>query len=127
MQTDTQSILWLVGRLLLGGLFVFGGVHHLFNVAALTQAVAARGVPAAKFVLLAGTGLQTVAGLALMFDVCTLWAAVSLILFTIAASVLLVNFWDMQGPARDGAIKTWQSNLAIVGGLLVAAAHSLAM
>ena len=124
MHTDPQSILWFVGRLLLGGLFVFGGIHHLFNIPALTQALAGRGIPAAKLVLLAGTALQTLAGLALIFGIYPLWAALALIVFTIVASVMLVNFWDMQGPARDGAIKTWQSNLAIIGGLLIAAAHS---
>ena len=125
MQADPQSILWFVGRLLLGGLFVFGGVHHLFHISALTQAVAARGVPAPKFVLLAGTALQTIAGLALILGVYPFWAALSLVLFTLAASVLLVNFWDMQDAAREGAVRTWQSNLAIIGGLLIAAAHSL--
>ena len=124
MHTDPQSILWFVGRLLLGGLFVFGGIHHLFKIPALTQALAGRGIPAAKLVLLAGTALQTLAGLALIFGIYPLWAALALIVFTIVASVMLVNFWDMQGPARDGAIKTWQSNLAIIGGLLIAAAHS---
>jgi hypothetical protein len=31
----------------------------------------------------------------------------------------------MEEPARANAIGTWQSNLAIIGGLLVTAAHSI--
>jgi len=125
MLAESQTILWFTGRLLLGGLFVVGGIHHFFTSPAITRALAARGVPAAKLVLLSGSVFQILAGLALIFGVYPVWAALGLVAFTIAASVLLVNFWDMEGPARASGISTWQSNLAIIGGLLVAAAHSL--
>jgi putative oxidoreductase len=125
MQSEAQAILWFAGRLLLGGLFVVAGVRHFFILPPVTQAIAARGVPAARLVLLSGTAFEIVAGLALILGFQPAWAALGLAAFTIAASVLLVNFWDMEGPARDNAISTWQSNLAIIGGLLVTAAHSL--
>lgn len=38
---------------------------------------------------------------------------------------MLLNFWDMEGPAREAARNVWQSNLAIIGGLLIAAAHAI--
>ena len=125
MPAESQTILWFVGRLLLGGLFVVGGIHHFFILPGITQALAARGVPAAKLVLLSGSVFQILAGLALICGLYPAWAALGLVAFTVAASVLLVNFWDMEGPARANAITTWQSNLAIIGGLLVAAAFSL--
>ena len=90
-----------------------------------TQAIAARRIPAAKLALLSGTAFQIVAGLALIFDFYPTWAALGLVAFTVAASVLLLNFWSMEGPARDNAVNAWQSNLVIIGGLLVTAAHSL--
>ncbi|TMQ29538.1 MAG: DoxX family protein [Planctomycetota bacterium] len=125
MQAETQAILLFIGRLLLGGLFVVGGIRHLFDLPAITQAIAARRIPAAKLALLSGTAFQIVAGLALIFDFYPTWAALGLVAFTVAASVLLLNFWSMDGPARDNAVNAWQSNLAIIGGLLVTAAHSL--
>jgi putative oxidoreductase len=125
MPTESQAVLWVLGRLLLGGLFVVGGMHHFFTLPAITQALAARGIPAAKLVLLSGTAFQILAGLALIFGFYPMWAALGLVVFTVAASVMLVNFWDMEGPARASAISTWKSNLAIIGGLLVAAAYSL--
>lgn len=125
MPTDIHAILWFVGRLLLGGLFVIGGIRHFFAIPAIAQAIAARGVPAAKLVLLAGSIFQILAGAALILGFYTVWAALGLVVFTVAASVLLVNFWGMEGKARVDAINTWQSNLAIIGGLLVAAAHAL--
>lgn len=125
MSAESQAILWFIGRLLLGGLFVVGGIHHFFIQPAITQSIAARGVPAAKFVLLSGSIFQILAGLALILGFYPMYAALGLVVFTVAASVLLINFWDMEGSARANAISTWQSNLAIIGGLLVAAAYTL--
>jgi putative oxidoreductase len=125
MQAETRAVLLFIGRVLLGGLFVVGGTRHLFDLPAITRAVAARSIPAAKLALLSGTAFQIVAGLALIFDFYPTWAALGLVAFTVAASVLLLNFWSMEGPARDNALNGWQSNLAIMGGLLVTAAHSL--
>jgi putative oxidoreductase len=33
-----------------------------------------------------------------------------------------LNFWDQEGPARQAALTGFQTNLAIIGGLLIAAA-----
>ena len=100
MTIETHEASWLIGRLLLGGLFVVGGIRHLSAIPALTQAIAARGMPAAKIVLMPGTILQTVAGLALIAAAYTFWAACCRVVFSLAASVLLVNFWDMQRHGR---------------------------
>jgi putative oxidoreductase len=62
---DQHDLVWTLGRVLLGGFYAVAGIEHLFAVPALTQALASRGVPAPRFVLLVGTFLQTVAGGAL--------------------------------------------------------------
>jgi len=41
MQIQPQEILWVVGRLLLGGLFVAGGIRHFFIIPG-TRPAAAR-------------------------------------------------------------------------------------
>jgi putative oxidoreductase len=125
MDVEIGRVLLIVGRLLLGGLFVYGGVHHLFTIPAITEAMIARGVPAARLVLLAGSAFQFIAGLLLMIGVFVAPAALGLVVFTVAASIMLLNFWDMEGPAREAAKNVWQSNLAIIGGLLIAAAHAI--
>ena len=48
-----------------------------------------------------------------------------LVIFTIAASVMLLNFWSLEGAAREGALNGWLSNLGVIGGLLIAAAYSI--
>ncbi|ANL35675.1 DoxX family protein [Rhizobium phaseoli] len=91
----------------------------------ITDAIEARGIPFAKWVLISGSVFQIAAGLLLMLGLFVAAAAFGLIIFTLAASVMLLNFWDMEGTARDSAINSWKSNMAIIGGLLTAAAGAM--
>ena len=85
---------------------------------------AARGkqVPAPRFCLIAGSVFQIVAGTLLIFGLFVQFAALGLVVFTLVASVLMVNFWSKTGEARGALRNIFISNLAIVGGLLIAAA-----
>ena len=122
MQDSPALMMLVLGRLLLGGLYVAGGIHHFFVIVPLTDAIEARGIPFAKWVLLSGSMFQILAGTQLMLGFFVTAAAFGLILFTLAATIMLLNFWDMQGTARESAINTWKTNMAIIGGLLIAAA-----
>jgi putative oxidoreductase len=121
MTIDTSQMLWVLGRLLLGAYYAAAGVHHFSIIGPLTQAIVARGVPAARVVLVVGSAFQAAAGTALALGFCTPWAAFGLIVFTILASILLCNFWSLEGAPRESAIGTWKTNLALIGGLLIAA------
>jgi putative oxidoreductase len=125
MPTDLADVLWILGRLLLGLYFAAAGIHHFSAIEPLSQSMAARGVPAARAVLLTGSIFQTVCGLALILGFWPAWAALGLVLFTIVASIIFLDFWSKEGAARESAVGTWKTNLALIGGLLIAAAHSV--
>jgi putative oxidoreductase len=112
----------LVGRLLLGGLFVIGGITHLFVLPGAAGQLRQRGVPFPMLTLIAGTVFETVAGAAVMIDFFVPFAAGGLILFTVASSCMMMNFWAMTGEKRISAIDGWTSNLGVIGGLLIVAA-----
>jgi putative oxidoreductase len=124
MASDLSIALAAVGQLLLGGFFVIAGLRHFSMVPTITGMIAARGVPVPHLTFLAGTLFQVAAGACLMLGIWVAAAAMGLVLFTVAASAMLLNFWDLEGPPREAAITGWQSNLAIIGGLLITAAHA---
>ncbi len=97
----------------------------MFLIPALTGAIAARGVPFPRLVLIAGSAFQFVCGVLLIAGLWVPAAAFGLIAFTLIASVMLLNFWDMEGKARHDTINVWLQNLAIIGGLLIAAAQTV--
>ena len=114
---------WIEGlaRVLLGSLFVIGGLRHLPVFGALSGQLAQRGVPLPRLALGLSTAWQIALGLLLMAGLWVPWAAAGLIVFTVIASLLLLNFWSMEAHARDGALNQFLTNVAVIGGLLLAA------
>jgi putative oxidoreductase len=126
LSSGLAPALVVIGRVLLGCLFVAGGIRHLTIFAAIGKDMARRRVPFPRFALAAGTAFQITAGTLLILGMFVVPAALGLIVFTIAATVMMLNFWNMEGETRAWAVNNWLSNIGIVGGLLLAAAHSLA-
>lgn len=109
----------------MGGFYLAAGVHHFIILDPMTKLMAAQQMPAPKAVLIAGSLFQSLAGLLLIAGVFQMWAAVGLIVFTLIASVMLLNFWHLDGDQRRTAFTQWQCNFALIGGLL-ALAHDKA-
>ena len=124
MPADLPSTLLFLGRLLLGGAFVFAGLRNIQNTAFLTQLMAARGVPQAWLALWAGIALQIIAGLLMIAGLWTAIACAVLVLFLIVATPMFHNFWDHQGPDRASRINGFVGNVALGGGFLTLIAQS---
>ena len=111
----------VLGRFVLGAFFAYGGFTHFLALDPITQAMADRGVTQPRLVLIAGSLFQIVFGLLLAFGIAVPVSAIALIAFTVVASLMLVDFWNKQEPARMALRNVFVSNLAIIGGLLIAA------
>ena len=111
----------VLGRFVLGAFFAYGGFTHFLALDPITQAMADRGVPQPRLVLIAGSLFQIVFGLLLAFGIAVPVSAIALIAFTVVASLMRVDFWNKQEPARMALRNVFLSNLAIIGGLLIAA------
>lgn len=125
MLASYSSEILFLGRLLLGGAFVFAGLRNIQNAGFLTQVMSARGVPQAKLALWVGIVLQVVAGLAFVAGFQTAFAAAVLILFLVVATPMFNNFWDHQGPDRAQRINGFVGNVALTGAFLFVAASSI--
>jgi putative oxidoreductase len=125
MDLTLHNALVALGQLLLGSLFVYGGINHFFIAPKITPMMVARGVPFPHLTLYAGSIFQAICGACLMLGVAIAPAALGLVVFTIAASVMLANFWDKEGEAREMMKSVCLSNAAIIGGLLLAAAQTM--
>lgn len=127
MHVTFAHFLIIVGQLLLGSLFVWAGLNHFGPGGAKVAAMlSARGVPMPREALYAASVFELICGACLMLGVAVAPAALGLALFTIVASVVLVNFWDQpEGELREALKGVFASNAAIVGGLLIAAAEAM--
>jgi putative oxidoreductase len=120
--TEGAAVLLVLGRVLLGGLFLFAGIRHFFLLEPLTGLLASRGVPAPRLALIAGSVWEGVFGALLILGIAVPLAAFALVGFTIVATALCLNFWTMEGQQREVALNGALTNIGVVGGLLIAAA-----
>jgi len=114
---ETKGV--VVGRVLLGLLFFYSGISMLFiqgpaNVAVFFNSL---GIPLAGLMVWVVIALKIIAGGALMLGRHVEAAAGALVIFTIIAT--LIAHMDLTDPSLG-------KNLAIIGGLLYAAAHASA-
>ena len=124
-KSELIPVLIATGRVLLGFLFVAGGLRHVILFSAIAADMKQMGFPLPRLMLAAGTTFQIAAGTLLALGVLVVPAALGLIAFTIFASVMMLPFWSMQGSNRTWAYLNWLSNVGIIGGLLLAAAEGL--
>jgi len=109
----------LLGRILIGGIFVQSGFQKLMGLDAFAAGLARNGIPGAIAQVLAPIG-AFVGGLAIVFGLMTRYAAVLMILFVIVATLISHRFWALQGAERRTQTVQFAKNAAIIGGFLFA-------
>lgn len=110
-----------VGAALIGAVFLWSALQHGLNFRSRVEMLKARGWPLPAPLLLAGMGLEVFGGALLIAGVLLPWAAGALILFTVVASVTLLDFWRQPPEARHAVMNSFIGNIAWIGGLLLAA------
>ena len=118
-----HNTLALAGRLLLAFLFLPAGIMKVLGFAGTVGYIASKGLPIAEFGAVLAIVVEVGGGLALLCGYKTRIAALALALFTLVASVVFHAFWTM--PEEQVMVQQLMffKNIAIVGGLLVLAAH----
>ena len=119
--TNFASLSALVGRVLIALFFVPAGFAKLGDIAGNAAFTASAGLPG--WFVYPALALEIVAGLAILVGWQTLWAALGLAVFTVAAGVLYHYVPAQSLEPAQAFVQTllFQKNLAIAGGLLVLA------
>jgi len=115
-----MDILFLIGRVLFGGLFVINGINHFTKFEMMKGYASSRGVPLAGIavtitgVLIFLGGLGIIAGVYIQYAV--LFLVVSLVLITF----IMHAFWRAKTPEERMADTVhFMKNIALVGAALV--------
>src|SRR5882757_6010508 len=89
---STSDVLLLVGRILLGWLFVRSGYGKLFDIGAVAASFPPRGIPA--FMAYISVPVEFFGGLALMFGLATRYVVVVMVVFTLVATFSSHRYWE---------------------------------
>jgi putative oxidoreductase len=115
---DFGNALWLLGRLLLGGIFVQSGLAKLMDLDAFAAMLAAGGVPAASVLAPIGAAVEFIGGLAIVLGLGTRYAALLMIGFVIMATLISHRFWSAPAAEYNAQMIQFAKNAAIIGGFL---------
>jgi len=106
---------WLIGRVVLGGLFFISGAEKLLGIDQFAASLVKDGIPDQFALALAwlGAGVETIGGLFIMLGLATSWASLFLIAFTIIAAFIAHRFWEAPPDMRMTQTNHFEKNMMI--------------
>lgn len=115
---NTSDALLLIGRIMLGLIFVRSGFGKMLDIGAFAAGLPARGVP--MFFGYIAAPVEFFGGLALILGFATRYFAVLLFVFTVVATLTSHRYWEFTDAAmrriQDG---NFYKNLSILGGFVL--------
>ncbi len=123
MNASLQNPLTLTGRVLLALLFLPAGIGKIGGFAGTVGYIGSVGLPLPQLAAVLSIVVEVGGGLALLAGYGTRLAALALALFTLVATFVFHNFWAMPPEQVMMQQLMFLKNIAVVGGLLVLAAH----
>ncbi len=115
-----MNLVFLLGRLLYGGYFVYNGINHFRNHGMLTGYAGSKGVPQ-PHVAVSGTGAMILAGGASVLLGVQPKIGTGLILtFLLGVSPQIHNFWAVEDQGQQmNEMVNFTKNMALVGATLM--------
>lgn len=115
-----METIFLIGRIILGGYFLYNAYNHFTELDALTGYAQSKKVPHAKVGVIV-TGLMLLfGGAAVLTGIFMVTGAWALIIFLVATSIMMHAYWKIADPMNKMNERiNFQKNMALVGALLV--------
>jgi putative oxidoreductase len=115
-----MPVLFIIGRVLLGGFFLYSGWKHFKNLAGYVGYAQSKRIANAKAGVIATGVALTIGGLSILsgfFIILGMWL---LVLTLLAITFMVHAFWKETDPgARSMEVVQFTKNIAIIGALLM--------
>jgi putative oxidoreductase len=110
---------FLLGRVALGGFFLYSGINHFRNRRMMAQYAGSKKVPLPEAAVLASGALAAASGAAVLLGIKPRLGAAGIAAFLAAVSPVMHDFWREKDPQqRSGDLINFSKNLALLGAAL---------
>ncbi len=116
--------LFVLGRLLFGGVLAFNGLNHFLDVDAMTEYAASKGVPHPRVAVVVTGGMLLVGGLGIALGIVPTFSAGALAAFLLVATPLMHDFWAMPAQQQEQELIHFLKNATMLGVTLMLLALS---
>jgi putative oxidoreductase len=115
LAANTADIALLIGRILLGWIFVRSGYGKLFDIPGVAATFPPRGIPA--FMAYISVPVEFFGGLALIFGLATRYVVMVMVVFMLVATFSTHRYWELtDAAARRAQDSNFYKNMAMLGG-----------
>ncbi len=118
----------LIGRLILGGFFIYNGIHHFKKTKEMAGYAASKGVPQPEIAIQATGAMMLVGGTMLALGIKPKIGALMIAGFLAGVSPVMHNFWSVEEPNQKmNEMINFTKNLALLGGALALTGYEESM
>ena len=112
---STSDLVLLIGRILLGWIFMRSGYGKIFDIPAYAATFPARGMPA--FLAYISVPAEFFGGIALILGFATRYVVLVMVIFMLVATFSSHRYWNFtDAAARRAQDLSFYKNMAILGG-----------
>lgn len=129
LQTDVfdaslAAELFVLGRLLFGGVLAFNGLNHFLDVDSMTEYAASKGVPHPRVAVVVTGGMLLVGGLGIALGIAPTFSAGAIAAFLLVTTPLMHDFWAVPEDQRQSEMTHFLKNVSLLGAALLLLALS---
>ena len=109
----------LIGRLMVGGMYLYSGITNLIGLGGTSGYAASKGVPEAQVLVTLASLLLVVGGVSLISGIQPRLGVGAVALFLVPVTIMMHNFWALDGIKRIAELHAFMGNLALLGSALM--------
>lgn len=115
-----MEYLFLLGRIIVGGFFLYNAYGHFKNVDGMAGYAQSKGMPMPKASVIVSGIMMLLGGLGIILGVYVALSVLLLVVFLLGTLVKMHTYWKVEDPmARMGEQTNFYKNLALIGALLM--------
>lgn len=115
-----MALLFLFGRVILGGYFIYSGYNHFKHLTNMAGYAAMKKIPAPKVAVILGGTMMALGGLAVVLNMYPIIGMILIEIFLIPTTIMMHQFWKETDPmARMNERINFTKNLALIGAILL--------
>jgi uncharacterized membrane protein YphA (DoxX/SURF4 family) len=114
-----SKIIFVAGRFLVGGFYLMAGIGNLLNLETAAGYTAMKGVSNPTFWVTIASLLLVLGGASLLTGIRPSLGVAALALFLVPVTVIMHNFWAMEGMQAQLEMRAFMSNMGLLGSAIL--------
>lgn len=112
--------LFIIGRVLFGGFFLYNAYNHFKNHAGLTAYAQMKKIPMARFAVIVGGVMLLLGGLSILVNRFALLGMSLLVVFLVPTTLMMHAFWkETDSQVKMSERVAFAKNVALIGAILM--------